>query len=206
MAYFKNGLLQKRPISKIGLFLKNGLFQIFCRRHNYRKRDVFFEKKNATTSGNALYKDSWNILKKSKNFKTNYSRFRDVSSPVANPTSKRYVITAPPDDFPLVMSGAKKKQQFFTIFLQFFYIFLQLRKRLCFKKFFHKNLMIKCIFSLPLKSSDLVFCLMQFDYCTGMCYTVIELCRNFREKFELRRNFSGNFSKRKPWYKRTILV
>merc|ERR550519_1420907 len=45
-------------------------------------------------------------------------RFRDVSSPVANPTSKRYVITAPPDDFPLV-------------------------------------------------SSDLVFCLMQFDYCTG---------------------------------------
>jgi potassium large conductance calcium-activated channel subfamily M alpha protein 1 len=29
-------------------------------------------------------------------------RFRDVSSPVANPTSKRYVITAPPDDFPLV--------------------------------------------------------------------------------------------------------
>ena len=43
-----------------------------------------------------------------------------MSSPVANPTSKRYVITAPPDDFPLV-------------------------------------------------SSDLVFCLMQFDYCTGMC-------------------------------------
>jgi potassium large conductance calcium-activated channel subfamily M alpha protein 1 len=45
-------------------------------------------------------------------------RFRDVSSPVANPTSKRYVITAPTHDFPLV-------------------------------------------------SSDLVFCLMQFDYCTG---------------------------------------
>lgn len=45
-------------------------------------------------------------------------RFRDVSSPVANPTSKRYVITAPTPDFPLV-------------------------------------------------SSDLVFCLMQFDYCTG---------------------------------------
>ena len=44
MAYFKNW-----PI------LKNGLFQYFCRRHNYRKRDVFFEKKNATTFGNALY-------------------------------------------------------------------------------------------------------------------------------------------------------
>ena len=29
-------------------------------------------------------------------------RFRDVSSPVANPTSKRYVITAPTHDFPLV--------------------------------------------------------------------------------------------------------
>ena len=131
MAYFKNGLFQKWPISKMAYF-KNGLFQNFCRRHNYRKRDVFFEKKNATTFGNALYKDSLNILKKSKNFKTNYSRFRDVSSPVANPTSKRYVITAPPDDFPLVMSGAKKKQQFFTIFLQFFYIFFRIEKKALF--------------------------------------------------------------------------
>jgi len=34
-------------------------------------------------------------------------RFRDVSSPVANPTSKRYVITAPPDDFPLVRKRQK---------------------------------------------------------------------------------------------------
>ena len=34
-----------------------------------------------------------------------FFRFRDVSSPVANPTSKRYVITAPPDDFPLVRNG-----------------------------------------------------------------------------------------------------
>ena len=48
MAYFKNGLFQKWPISK------NGLFQNFCRRHNYRKRDVFSEK-NVTTFGNALY-------------------------------------------------------------------------------------------------------------------------------------------------------
>uniref|UniRef100_H2ZIB7 BK channel n=1 Tax=Ciona savignyi TaxID=51511 RepID=H2ZIB7_CIOSA len=45
-------------------------------------------------------------------------RFRDVNDPVANPTSKRYVISSPPDKFVLV-------------------------------------------------SSDLIFCLMQFDYCAG---------------------------------------
>lgn len=45
-------------------------------------------------------------------------RFRDVSSPIAYPTSKRYVITNPEPDFELV-------------------------------------------------SSDLVFCLMQFDYCAA---------------------------------------
>ena len=48
MAYFTNGLFQKLA------YFKNGLFQNFCRRHNYRKRDVFFEN-NATTFGNALY-------------------------------------------------------------------------------------------------------------------------------------------------------
>ena len=37
-----------------------------------------------------------------KNVSQNLRRFRDVSSPVANPTSKRYVITAPTHDFPLV--------------------------------------------------------------------------------------------------------
>nr|XP_039272746.1 calcium-activated potassium channel subunit alpha-1-like [Styela clava] len=45
-------------------------------------------------------------------------RFRDVNNPVASLTSKRYVITSPPDDFKLV-------------------------------------------------PSDLIFCLMQFDYCGG---------------------------------------
>merc|ERR1711881_401858 len=46
-------------------------------------------------------------------------RFRDVNDPVPNPTSKRYVISSPPDKFVLV-------------------------------------------------SSDLIFCLMQFDYCAGL--------------------------------------
>nr|CAB3258057.1 calcium-activated potassium channel subunit alpha-1-like [Phallusia mammillata] len=45
-------------------------------------------------------------------------RFRDINDPGANPTSKRYVISSPPDKFVLV-------------------------------------------------SSDLIFCLMQFDYCAG---------------------------------------
>ena len=56
MTYLKNGLFKKWPISKIGLFqkltyfkngpiLKIGIFQKVRRRHNYWKRDVFFEKK-----------------------------------------------------------------------------------------------------------------------------------------------------------------
>ena len=48
-----------------------------------------------------------------------FNRFRDVNDPVPNPTSKRYVISSPPDKFVLV-------------------------------------------------SSDLIFCLMQFDYCAGL--------------------------------------
>ncbi|XP_076799538.1 calcium-activated potassium channel subunit alpha-1-like isoform X3 [Clavelina lepadiformis] len=50
-------------------------------------------------------------------------RFRDVNDPVANPTSKRYVISSPPDKFVLV-------------------------------------------------PSDLIFCLMQFDYCAGNSATL----------------------------------
>ncbi|CAK8696935.1 unnamed protein product [Clavelina lepadiformis] len=54
-------------------------------------------------------------------------RFRDVNDPVANPTSKRYVISSPPDKFVLV-------------------------------------------------PSDLIFCLMQFDYCAGNSATLSGEC------------------------------
>ena len=39
MAYLKNGLFQKMA------YFKKWPISKFCRRHNYRKRDVFFEKK-----------------------------------------------------------------------------------------------------------------------------------------------------------------